>query len=113
MKNRFTVIAGFFSGVALMLAVAPAMAHADVAINIGGPGFYVQSAPVYVSAPPVYVQPRPLYVQPQSYYMEQQYQPARYARDWRGGYRHRRNLDRDGDGVPNRFDRQPNNPYRN
>jgi hypothetical protein len=31
-----------------------------------------------------------------------------YAHSYRG-WRH----DRDGDGVPNRFDRRPNNPYRN
>ncbi len=36
----------------------------------------------------------------------------RYERDYdrghdRGGWR-----DRDGDGVPNRYDRRPNNPYR-
>ena len=33
-----------------------------------------------------------------------------YRGDYRGGYGYR---DRDHDGVPNRYDRAPNNPYRN
>ncbi|MEO8407045.1 MAG: thrombospondin type 3 repeat-containing protein [Oxalobacteraceae bacterium] len=117
MKSRLTVIAGLFSGAVLMLAAAPAMARADVSINIGAPGFYVQPAPVYV-------QRRPVYEQPQPYYMDQQYREVRYQRGWEGRHWPRRDLDRDGisnrydrdrdgDGVPNRFDRRPNNPYRN
>jgi hypothetical protein len=116
MKNRLTVIAGVFSGAVLMLAAAPALARADVSINIGNPGFYVQTAPVYV-------QQRPIYAQPQPYYMERQYRPVRYQRDWEGRHRSRYDMDRDGisnrhdrdrdgDGVENRFDRRPNNPYR-
>lgn len=109
-----------------MLAAAPAMARADVAISIASPGFYAQAAPVYVQPPPVYVQQRPMYAQPQPYYVEQQYRPDRYQRErgWDGRHRARhdqdrdgipnyRDRDRDGDGVPNRFDRRPSNPYRN
>lgn len=44
------------------------------------------------------------------------YRPARwYVRDGRWYLDHgrwRRVRDRDGDGVPNRYDRHPNNPYR-
>lgn len=37
---------------------------------------------------------------------------ANYANSYRG-FHHRGSWDRDGDGVPNRYDRRPNNPYRN
>ncbi|MEO8169986.1 MAG: thrombospondin type 3 repeat-containing protein [Oxalobacteraceae bacterium] len=123
MKSRLTVIAGLLSGAVLMLATAPAMARADVSVNIGVPGFYVQSEPDYAPAPRVYMQPRPVYMQPQPYYIDQQYRPDRHQRDWNGRHRgwrdrdrdgipNRIDRDRDGDGVPNRFDSRPNNPYR-
>lgn len=102
---------------AALLAAAPAMARVDVDINVGVPGAYVAPAPygppprylgppVYVQPGPVYVQPAPIYVQPRPLYRE----------DWREReWRHRhggRHWDRDGDGVPNRHDRRPNDPYR-
>jgi hypothetical protein len=65
---------------------------------------YVQPEPVYVQPERYYVQPRPVYVQPQPVYLE--------------GYRHHRHhrdgawADADRDGVPNRYDRAPYNPYR-
>ena len=37
------------------------------------------------------------------------YDPAYHGHHGRGYYGYR---DRDGDGVPNRYDRRPNNPYR-
>lgn len=46
------------------------------------------------------------------------YQRAEWRRDrdgWhleRGGWRHASKRDRDGDGVPNRYDERPNNPRR-
>ena len=51
------------------------------------------AAVVVHPAPPVLVHPAPAVV----------YRPAPPPRGWR---------DRDGDGVPNRYDRRPNNPYR-
>lgn len=113
MKNRSAVIAGLLSGAVLFFAAAPAMARADVSLNIGIPGLYVAPGPVYVQEPPVYVRSGPIYEQPR-YYRERE-----YRREWRddrgphhgrGHMSHRR--DRDGDGVPNRYDRRPNNPYR-
>lgn len=54
----------------------------------------MQPAPVYVQPAPVYVQPQPVY-------------------HGHGGY-HRRGAwgDADRDGVPNRCDSRPHNPYR-
>ena len=89
MKKYLTISAGLLTGATLFLAAAPAMARVDVVVGV--------PAPVYVAPQPVYVQPRPVYV-------EHRYRHNRhYARP-----RH----DRDGDGVPNRFDRRPNNPHR-
>ena len=129
MKSRLTAVAGLLSGAVLMLITAPALARADISVDIWGPGVYVEPAPVYVSPPPVYVQPRPMYQQPQPYYAQPQpyYREQQYRQDWRqrrwngdhrrrdrdrDGVPNRYDRDRDGDGVPNRFDRRPNNPYR-
>lgn len=98
MKKYLTITAGLLAGATMMFAAAPAMARVDVDLNIGVPGGYAQG-PVYVQPRPVYVQPRPVYVHPRPYYVE---------RHHRHGYRH----DRDRDGVPNRYDRRPNNPHR-
>lgn len=105
MNKSLTVSAGIFATAALLFAAAPAMARVDVGVNIGVPIYgapapvYVQPQPVYVQPPPVYVQPRPVYVHPRPYYGD------RY-------YRHRHYHDRDHDGVPNRYDRRPYDPYR-
>jgi hypothetical protein len=100
---------------------------------------YVQPQPVYVQPEsayyerqyrehqqPPYVQPQAVYVRPESSYYERQYREHEHERrgEWRDGdrYDHRYNArvvqrhgpwgDADGDGVPNRFDREPFNPYR-
>lgn len=94
-------------------AATAAQARSDVVLSIGlnAPYGYVQPAPVYVAPQPVYVQPRPVYVQPQTIYYG--YGQPRYYYESRHGYRHRHGgWDRDRDGVPNRYDRAPNNPYR-
>jgi hypothetical protein len=113
MKKRLAVVAAVLSGAVLWLAAAPAMARADVSLNIGIPGVYVQPAPVYVQEPPVYVRSRPTYGSPR-HYREREYR--RQWRDDRGPRHHRGHMshrrDRDGDGVPNRYDSRPNNPYR-
>lgn len=122
MKNRCGIVAGILSGAVLWLAAAPAMARADVSLNIGVPGLYVQPAPVYVQERPVYVQQRP-------YYEDREYRRDWRQREWRddrgprhghgyghgyghGPRHHSPRHDRDGDGVPNRYDSRPNNPYR-
>ena len=126
MKNQLALVAGLFSGALLLMAATPAMAHVDVQVQLGSPGYYVQPAPVYVQPRPVYVEPRRVYVEPQPIYVEQRpyfvEREYRHSRHWNGrhggwdrdrdGVPDRFDRDRDGDGVPNRFDRRPNNPYR-
>ena len=116
MKNYHAIAAGLLLGATLMLGAAPAMARVDVDLNIGIPGVYVQPAPVYVQPRPVYVEPAPVYVQPQPVYVQPR--PVYIEQDWRERRwheRHRhgwRGRDDDGDGVPNRYDSRPENPYR-
>ena len=86
-----------------LAAASAAHARSDVVVFIGvqPPVRYVQPAPVYVQHAPVYVQPRPVYVQPRPVYG-----PHRSFAS-RGPWG-----DADRDGVPNRYDRAPGNPYR-
>jgi PXPV repeat (3 copies) len=92
-----------------LAAASAAHARSDVQFSIGihapiGYGYgYAQPAPVYVQPQPVYVQPQPVYVQPQPVYVER-----RHGHRW---HESRRWRDADRDGVPNRFDRAPHNPY--
>jgi hypothetical protein len=109
-------------GLAALAAVPAAQARSDVqfSIGIGVPYGYVQPAPVYVQPAPVYVQPQPVYVQPEPVYIVPR--PAYYGQGYyyNDGYRHghrhghRRGPwgDADRDGVPNRQDRRPYDPYR-
>jgi hypothetical protein len=90
MKKFLAISAGLIAS-AMLFAATPAMARVNVDLNVGVPG------PVYVAPQPVYVQPRPYYVD--GYY-------------YRHGYYHHGRRDRDHDGVPNRYDRYPHNPYR-
>ncbi|MFJ7567061.1 hypothetical protein ACIQW9_08905 [Herminiimonas sp. NPDC097707] len=101
MKKTLTISASVLALATLMFAATPAMARVDVGVNIGVPG------PVYMQPQPVYVQPRPIYVQPQPVYVDRHYY-KHHHKHYRNHYRH----DRDGDGVPNRYDRRPNNPHR-
>lgn len=107
--NKFlSVTAGILATATVLFAATPAMARVDVDLNIGVP-VYGAPAPVYVQPQPVYVQPRPVYVQPHPVYVH----PRPYYGDRH--YRHRHYYDRhdrDHDGVPNRYDRRPNNPHR-
>jgi hypothetical protein len=114
MKNYLGMAAAVMAGVTLVLAASPALARTDVDINIGIPGVvYAQPQPVYVQPQPVYVQPRPVYVQPRPVYVQPRpvYVERHHHREWREQAAYARR-DRDGDGVPNRFDRRPDNPYR-
>lgn len=108
MKKQLGKAAAVLAGMALALTAGSAMARTNVDISIGIPGvIYAQPAPVYVQPQPVYVQPRVVYMQPQPVYVERH----RHRHGWheRAGYRRH---DRDGDGVPNRWDARPRNPYR-
>ncbi|MDO9419363.1 MAG: hypothetical protein Q7T66_01745 [Herminiimonas sp.] len=104
MNKTMTVSAGILAAAVLMFSAAPAMARVDVGVNIGVPGpVYYAPEPVYVQPRPVYVQPRPVYYAPQPYYGDRHHH--------RHHDRHYRR-DNDRDGVPNRYDRRPNNPHR-
>ncbi|MEO7547584.1 MAG: hypothetical protein ABIT82_04125 [Ramlibacter sp.] len=106
-------------------AAASAHARSDVqlSIGLGVPGVYVQPAPVYVQQPRLYyVQPAAVYVQPQPVYVQRggawgdrdgDGVPNIYDRhDRRHHHRGQRGYgDADRDGVPDRYDRAPNNPY--
>lgn len=84
MKKYLTIAAVLIAGAASMMAAGPAMAHVDVGISIGVPGFF--PAPVYVEPQPVYVQPQPVYFEPRSVYFQSQ--PVYVDRD-RGEWRER------------------------
>jgi hypothetical protein len=100
-----------------LAAASAAHARSDVFFSIGVPA----PAPVYVQPHRVYVQPQPVYVQPQGSYYERGYRDHDRRGEWADGDRHynarvasRRGPwgDADRDGVPNRYDREPFNPYR-
>jgi len=122
MKLISSAILTLLAGAALLTA-APAMARVDVDINVGVPGAYVAPAPygppprylgppAYVQPGAVYVQPAPVYVQPRPVYREDWREREWREREWRHRHGGGRHWDNDGDGVPNRYDHQPNNPYR-
>ena len=95
-------------------AASAAHARSDVFFSIGVPGAYVSNAPVYVQPEPVYVAPPVVQYEQPSYYGGNAvvYVNERgYHRYWHN-HRFGPYGDRDHDGVPNRFDRAPANPYR-
>ncbi len=95
---------------AAFAGASAAHARTDVTLSIGIPFGYVQPAPVYYEPAPVYYEPRPVYVQPRPVYVQPQ--PIYYY-DGHRGHKHRGAWrDADHDGVPNRYDRAPHNPYR-
>jgi hypothetical protein len=108
MKRLFSAKSLLVAAVALG-AAGVASAHTDVVLSLGvnAPLGYVQP----------YVQPQPVYVQSQAYV---QPEVVYYGHDWRRREEWRRHhgwersawADADHDGVPNRYDRAPNNPYR-
>lgn len=122
-------------------AASSAQAHSDVSFYVGVqvPGMYVQSAPVYVQPAPLNVQPwqvyRPVPVRYERYdegrrhegphwqgrrtYGDHErvgfanvYEPGGPRNLWQSSQPYGPNGDLDRDGIPNRFDRAPNNPYR-
>lgn len=126
MKRLFSAKSLLVAAVALGAVGAASAAHArsDVTLSIGlntpySYG-YVQSQPVYVEPQPAYVQPREVYVQPEVVYYgndwrREEWRRAEFRRaEWRRHHGWERSAwaDSDHDGVPNRYDRAPNNPYR-
>jgi len=119
MNIRKSIVATL--GLAGALCAGSAMAyggHDDVqwSVTIGSPvgtPVYTQPAPVYAPQP-VYV-PQPVYTVPSYRYRHYQ-QPTRWDRDGDGiPNRYDRVYnpawDRDGDGIPNRYDRHDNRSY--
>jgi hypothetical protein len=126
MKRLFSAKTLAVAAVALgaIGVTSAAQARTDVALSIGIPFGYVRPAPVYVQPQPVYVEPQ-VYVEPSTVYYSQPpvYYAPGYASGyvtydrgwaWRQRYGHPRGPwgDADRDGVPNRFDNAPHNPYR-
>jgi hypothetical protein len=122
MKRLFSAKPLLAAAVALgaVGAASAAHAHTDVVFSVGVPAY--APAPVYVQPQPVYVQPAPVYVDPQPAYFgpyrivdrRDRWEWERHHRHggWDRDYRDHRGWDRDHDGVPDRYDRAPNNPYR-
>jgi hypothetical protein len=94
---------------ALALFAAPAQARTSVYVQIGTPA-YVYSQPQYVYTQPSYVYTQPSYVYTQPSYVYTQ--PGHVYHAPRHHHRRHWQRDSDRDGVPNRFDRRPHNPYR-
>lgn len=111
MKSKLIVATGLI-GAVLMLGAGSASAGVSTHIHIGVPGVHVQPAPVVVHQRPMHAQPRRVYYgPPHPVRVERHSYSGRHARH-RAAHRGYGYRDRDGDGVPNRFDRRPNNPYR-
>ncbi|MEJ8836122.1 hypothetical protein [Ramlibacter sp. AN1133] len=120
-KTRIIGIAAAIAASAALFA-APAQARTSINLSIGTgvPYGYVQPGYAYTQPGYVYSQPSYVYTQPSYVYTEPSYvytQPSYIYYDNHGhGQRRHYNRgwsnDRDHDGVPNRFDRRPNNPRR-
>ena len=121
---RISIATGLVSLAALGATAASAQVWGSVSINLPGPPVAVMPAPqVYVRPAPVYVQPAPrAYYGGYGGYGHERGHGRGYYRQDHGHYDHRDHRDRgdyrgarwdrDGDGVPNRYDRRPGNPYR-
>jgi hypothetical protein len=106
MKKLVTVASGMIAGAVLMLSASSAMARTDVDVHAGAPSSHAYPAPAHTVSrrddPPA----RPGYLMHPDHH--RQYDRHYYRRPLPVRSRH----DRDGDGVPNRFDARPDNPRR-
>ncbi len=105
-KSLVAAIAALTATLGTGLAQARGGADVQWSVTVGAP--VMAPAPVYVAPYPVYRQPAPVYRDRYSYQ-----QPTRWDRDGDGiPNRYDRvynpRWDRDGDGVPNRYDRWDN-----
>jgi hypothetical protein len=104
---RISLATGLLSAAALAATAANAQVFGSISINLPGPPVAV------LPAPPVYVRPAPparVYAPAYGHY-QPNYGHYHQDRGYDRGYRAAR-WDRDGDGVPNRYDRRPMDPYR-
>lgn len=104
-KSKFIAAAALALTGALGAGMAQAHGGDDVqwSVTIGsqvGAPVYGRQAPVYLEPARVYARPAPVYVEP----------AVVYGRPWyrSHGYRQPTRWDRDGDGIPNRYDRYDN-----
>ena len=117
-KSKVLIAAALALTGTLGAGMAQARGGDDVqwSVTIGAPAYggqvYARPAPVYVQPAPVYVEPAPVYGH-RGYRYDGYRQPTRWDRDGDGVpnrydpvYNPR--WDRDGDGVPNRYDRHDN-----
>jgi hypothetical protein len=118
MKRLFSAKSLLVAAVALG-AAGVASARTDVVLSLGvnAPLGYVQSyepQPVYVQSQPVYVQPEVVYYGHDWRRREELRREEMRREEWRRHHGWERSAwaDADHDGVPNRYDRAPNNPYR-
>ena len=107
MSSRKLIVGALALAGALSAGLAQARDHNDVqwSVNIGVPigvPLHSQPYPVYSQPYPVYTQPYPVHTQPYPAYPRQRYEARPYQQPTR--------WDRDGDGIPNRYDRVYN-PY--
>lgn len=116
MRTRIRFMAVTTLALAGVLGAGVAQARTDVHVSIGLPVLLPSPPHVVVQPAPVYA-PAPVYYQaPRHYHRGHGYtHPARWDRDGDGvPNRYDRvynpRWDRDGDGVPNRYDRHPNRP---
>ena len=114
-------VAAVFLALGAFGAASVAQARSDVqfSISVGSPGFYVQPTPVYMQPDPVFVRSAPVFVRPTPIYVRPApvaVQPVYgYGYSYRNGYKVKAKGpwgDDDRDGVANRYDRFPANPYR-
>ena len=119
MSSKTLIVSAIALTAALGAGVAQAYGRDDVqwSVTIGAP---IYSQPVYsqpVYAPePVIVQPAPVYAPAYGYGYQHYRQPTRWDRDGDGiPNRYDRvynpRWDRDGDGIPNRYDRYDNRAH--
>jgi hypothetical protein len=111
-RTRIIGIAAAIAASAALFA-APAQARTSINLSIGtaAPYGYVQPGYVYTQPSYVYSQPSYVYSQPSYVYTQPNY--IYYDNNVHRGHRNRGwSNDRDRDGVPDRFDRRPNNPRR-
>lgn len=103
--KKLTFALGAAAFLSLVALTAPAQAEIAGGHFVQAQHYYVQPAP-----PPRYYRDhdRRYYAPPPRYYRDAD---RGYGRGWEGR-RYSGRRDYDGDGVPNRYDRRPNNPYR-
>jgi hypothetical protein len=113
MSKKSWIALGVAAAAAMTVAAPAAHARgsASIYLNIGtgAPAYYGHGYPNHAAPAYVYSQPAYVYSQPGYGYAQPGYG---YAQPHYGGHRHHYRRDRDGDGVPNRYDRRPDNPYR-